>query len=366
MTDLNKALADAVLPIIRTELGVDGALKDEIAAAVASAVEKFTPNVREIVVSAPGREAINVGRQHESFETLVRAVSAGCSVWLTGPAGSGKTVGAEKCAESLALVFSAVSIGPQTTQAHLFGYMDATGTYRGTEVRTRFERGGLLLLDEIDRGNPGVLTALNALLANNVCAFPDGMIARHADFRVVAAANTTGSGADRQYVGALQLDAATLDRFVLIEWSYDAAFERELAGELGGKVGLEWCERVQTLRDAAAALKIRHVISPRATLNGIRLLMAHMTTTQVVEMCVWRGLDAASRDRIMEQAKIAKVETHAETDEQDGGPETPREHGEVCPKCFTSEAVIRSKFDHGTKFVCWKKRGGCGHKWGTV
>jgi cobaltochelatase CobS len=38
---------------------------------------------------------------------------------------------------------------------------------------------------------------------------------------IVATANTFGTGADRVYVGSLQIDGATLDRFAFLEWPYD-------------------------------------------------------------------------------------------------------------------------------------------------
>lgn len=365
MADNTLSLAQALTSTLESvEASIAKRIPEEIETQLRAALADYRPSQRELVVRVEGSSlGVNVGRQHEAFETLLKAVSAGVPVWLTGPAGSGKTMGAEKASEGLGLAFSAVSIGPQTTQAHLFGYMDATGTYRGTQVRERFEHGGLLLIDEIDRGNPGVLTSLNALLANNVCAFPDGMIQRHPDFRIVAAANTIGMGADRQYVGALQLDASTLDRFVVIEWPYDAAFERDLAHGMGNGTGSAWCDRIQTLRKAAENLKLRCIISPRATFNGIRLLAAGLDKATVENMTVWSSIDAASKTRILEQAGTLPAESEAsEDDRPDDGPETPTVTGQACPRCGKSSSVISSKFTPGT-LVCWKRRHGCGHRW---
>jgi cobaltochelatase CobS len=52
------------------------------------------------------------------------------------------------------------------------GYMDAHGKLVRTLLREAYEHGGVFLLDEIDAGNPGVLTVLNALLANGQVGFP--------------------------------------------------------------------------------------------------------------------------------------------------------------------------------------------------
>ena len=90
----------------------------------------------------------------------------------------------------------------------------AQGTIVSTEFRKAYENGGLFLFDEIDASMPGAILAFNAALANNFMDFPDKKVPRHKDFYCIAAANTFGSGADRQYVGRNQLDAASLDRFI--------------------------------------------------------------------------------------------------------------------------------------------------------
>src|SRR5699024_2303605 len=98
------------------------------------------------------------------------------------------------------------------------------------------------LLDEIDAGNPNVLAALNSALANNYCAFPDGMVKRHDNFRVIAAANTFGSGANIVYAGRNPIDGATKDRFVFIDFDIDENMERQIAGND------TWVNIVQTIR----------------------------------------------------------------------------------------------------------------------
>jgi hypothetical protein len=59
-----------------------------------------------------------------------------------------------------------------------------------------------------------------------------------------------------------------------------------------------WLERVQGVRAKVDALKLRHVISPRATLTGAKLLAAGWPWKEVEEACLWRGLDADSRVKL--------------------------------------------------------------------
>jgi hypothetical protein len=75
-------------------------------------------------------------------------------------------------------------------------------------------------------------------------------------FHIMAAANTYGTGADALYVGRNQLDAATLDRFYVVEMDYDRKLEAKLAPK-------EVCEWAWKLRERAAAAKLRRVVSTR-------------------------------------------------------------------------------------------------------
>jgi cobaltochelatase CobS len=184
----------------------------------------------------------------------------------------------------LGLAFSAISVGPQTTQSQIMGYMDANGRYVETEFRRRFEQGGIVLLDEFDAANPGVGTCINGATANDGCGFPDRYVVRHPDFICICAMNTFGTGADRQYVGRNQLDAATLDRFAFVDWPYDEDLELELAPDA------EWCKYVQTVRRAVGKLKLRHVVSPRASFAGARMLQAGIERKLVEQAVIWKGL----------------------------------------------------------------------------
>lgn len=173
--------------------------------------------------------------RHQAFDKLVMLASAlnneDKNIWLTGPAGSGKTTAARKLTSALnydedsEFEFN----GAIDTEYKLSGFVDAKGRVVSTAFRRIWENGGVYLFDECDASMPGALLAFNAALANGYAAFPDGTIKRHDKTVVVAAANTWGFGGDANYVGRAKLDAAFLDRFVTLTWNYDETLERKIA-----------------------------------------------------------------------------------------------------------------------------------------
>ncbi len=249
-------------------------------------------SVKRLTIVTPEGEKKDIGICHKKTADIIAVANIGIHQMLVGPAGSGKTTTCEKVAEALNLEFFPMSVGPQTTKSDLLGFIDATGHYHATPIRKAFENGGLLLLDEVDAANAGVLTIINALLANGYCSFPDGVIKRHDNFRCLCACNTYGRGADREYVGRNQLDAATLDRFVVVDFDYDEDLEKSLAGNP------DWVEVVQKYRRKAADIKARVVISPRASIFGAKMLAAGFKQKDVEEMVIWKGIPRDIRTKI--------------------------------------------------------------------
>ena len=234
--------------------------------------------------------------RHNLFPKILEGINAGLPMALIGPAGSGKSTVSEQVARALGLKYY---LQNGVTGTHeLTGYMDAYGKYHGTTFRMAFEFGGLILVDEADTSDAGAFKWINTGVANGYAMFPDlpDPVRRHPDFRIMIGANTYGTGADRQYVGANQLDASTLDRFVFIDFGYDEKLEKLLSGNV------KWATRVQQLRKAAAAEKARIVISPRASINGAKLLSIGWSETTVEQSVIWKGIDEELKLRILKKA----------------------------------------------------------------
>lgn len=296
-----------VLDIMRRNLGtaIAGSIAD-IQDKTRLELENVVEEARAIVNGAPRTLRIEIkGRvrdlppapRHPLFDTMLAMVvvsrhAAGLPVMLVGPAASGKTTACKQAADAMGLAF--YTNGALTGAHELTGYKDAAGNYHGTPFRQAFEHGGVYLMDELDRSDPSAVLALNSALANGFMAFPDRAepVQAHPDFIPLVAANTYGRGADRVYVGANQLDGATLDRFAVLSWDYDETLERALAGDDA------WTSYVQAARKAASELKVRHLITPRASIGGAALRRAGLAFDAVADAVIWKGLDMDQRTRI--------------------------------------------------------------------
>lgn len=249
----------------------------------------------KLKADAPTEEEIpdNAPIEHFLTEKVRALVAMRNNLWLVGPAGSGKSKCAEIVARSLNLSFYCPPIGRETTNAQLFGYFNAAGNYVRTPIREACENGGVLHLEEIDFASPAVGTSLNALLANDAVGFPDATIEKHPDFVLLASANTFGTGANASYIGSQGLNAATLDRFVFLSFPYDERMERRIGSNK------TWTAHVQNMRKKVNHLGLKHVISPRASIQGGKMVDSKCFAWEEIEsMVLFKGLDQLTIDKI--------------------------------------------------------------------
>jgi len=198
------------------------------------------------------------------FEKLAVCVSLDLPVLVSGPRGTGKSSGVVALAAAVRQPLRRINLNANTRTRDLIGYRtldyeevevaQADGSSR-TEIQqvVRWVDGLLpdamkhnhwLLIDEFDAASPGVLMALQAVLeparrlvlaenGGEVVAPPGrdprerrdggGRYEEHEyrRFRVFATANTLGHGDDTGfYAGTNVMNAATMDRFVVIQLDY--------------------------------------------------------------------------------------------------------------------------------------------------
>ena len=244
-----------------------------------------------------GDKEIDMGDEilHRCFDTVLKFVNADEPVFLTGPAGCGKNVLCKQIAKALELPFYFTNA--VTQEYKITGFTDAMGKYHETEFYKAFKNGGLFMLDEMDASIPEVLVILNSAIANKYFDFPApiGFVEAHPDFRVVAAGNTFGLGADYDYVGRNQLDMASLDRFAVVKVDYDRDIEMRLALN-----DAQLVEFAHDFRDACNHAGVRALFSYRAV-NRIAKLKDCLGLEEALKTCLLKNLQQDELNNIFDR-----------------------------------------------------------------
>lgn len=270
-----------------------------------------TKNINEIGNKSP--LIVNLGTVetpdkkvvHSAFHKVIKVLSSAKrkekNIMLVGAAGGGKTHLCKSVAEALKLQFYPMSVGLQTTKSDLIGFINAHGNYITSPIREAYEKGGVLLLDEFDACHAGVVTILNSLLANGHCSFPDKIVDKNEKFVCICACNTFGRGGNVEYVGRNRLDAATLDRFIVVDVDYDENLEDILTNNPF------WLSIVRQIRNNADRHGIKIIISPRAAMDGADLLEAGFTVNETLDMTIFKGVPEDVKTKLKQDLIIKET-----------------------------------------------------------
>lgn len=219
---------------------------------------------------------------HKELPNIMKFITADIPLILVGPAGSGKNFTLEKAAENLGFDFYFTNA--VTQEYKLTGFIDAHGVYQETQFYKAFKDGGVFFLDEIDASVPEALIILNAAIANKYFDFPNGRINAHPDFRVVAAANTYGTGSDMIYVGRNVLDGATLDRFAVLNFDYDERVEVNKCPDN------DLYQFISSIRDAVNKKRLRFTVSIRAMINSYKMLKCGFDKEYIIKTAIVKSM----------------------------------------------------------------------------
>lgn len=258
-------------------------------------VKTFGVLPQVIKVESPKGQHEVKGITHEKFGEVLNLVNADIPVFLTGAAGTGKNVLCKQVAEALGLEF--YFSNAVTQEYKITGFIDANGKFHETQFYQAFTKGGLFMLDEMDASVPEVLVMLNAAIANRYFDFPTGRVEANEDFRLIAAGNTFGTGADMEYTGRYQLDAASLDRFALVEIDYSKKIEEAISGG-----DSELCEYVRGFRKAVSKAGIKHLATYRS-MERISKLKEGMELGEVLKICLLKNLPVDDLKIIVDSMK---------------------------------------------------------------
>ncbi|MBP5317004.1 MAG: AAA family ATPase [Bacteroidales bacterium] len=279
-------------------------------------VEQMMPKIQEkiekeigvipprVVVEYQGQQKMVQGATHEKFELVLDYVVNDVPVYMTGKAGTGKNVICKQVAEALGLDFYFTNC--VTQEYKLTGFIDANGNYHETQFYQAFTKGGLFFLDEMDASIPETLVTLNGAISNRYFDFPCGKVYAHPDFRVIAAGNTFGKGADINYSGRYCLDGASLDRFAVIEIDYSPAIEKAIAGDDN-----ELLNFVHSFRAATEKANVECICSYRTIERVSKLKSVVKNLSDVLKSSLIKGMDKDSLTVVISNMDDGSMSTNA-------------------------------------------------------
>ena len=184
---------------------------------------------------------------HEMFDDVLTAVMENVNPYLIGPSGCGKTYMVKQIGELLNI--DCTDIGYINEEYDILGYVTAMGTYSESNFYRLYKYGGIAFCDELDNGNSKATVKLNSFLSNQLDScyhFPGGeKVLRHPSFRVIAAGNTDGNGADVNYNTREKIEESVQQRMIPIYVDYDNRVEKSILSDYP-----EWFEFACAFRKA--------------------------------------------------------------------------------------------------------------------
>ena len=245
------------------EIGYQQAINDlkpkieELKKAVEAAKQSGSGTIINVTVEGKTTSTKTEKVLDKQFAKVLKYVSNGENVYLYGPAGSGKNVIGEEVAKALNLPFHYQNT--ILTKFDVSGYKNAKGEFEQTPFYKAWKFGGLYFPDELDNSQAEAIIALNAALANGYYTFADTneKVAKHPNFRCIAAGNTNGQGATEEYCGRYQMDESSRDRFVFVKIDYNSKVEESITKHA------DILEFIRALRAASSKLQIKLICGYR-------------------------------------------------------------------------------------------------------
>ena len=290
----NKKMENTVANELQTVL-IDAIAKYS----VSKVADDVMPLVREKIIKEfgvlPVTHEIKVGSAEPvkikaelppCFDRILAYVSNGNNVTMTGPAGTGKGFIARQVAKACGAEFYEVNAVKNNYE--LTGFVDANSRYVKTPFYDACKASSegkkvVFLFDEMDCSDAESLKVFNEALEAREFTFPNDEKISFENMMIMSACNTFGTGADEIYCGQ-QLDASTLNRFVLIRVDYNRKVELSIA-----KGDEELVDFIDTFRRQTEKNGLLVVISYR-NLKQIVSMKGILPLKQVMKDCLVKSM----------------------------------------------------------------------------
>lgn len=167
---------------------------------------------------------------HQKIYEVLSSLMEGDNPYLIGPSGCGKSVMVSQLAEILGL--DMIDMGRITDSSDIIGFSTVYGTLSPKNFFYCYKYGGISFFDEIDNSVPDAIITLNSFTSvdtNTSYTFPAGVqVMRHPNFRIIAAGNTDGSGANEDFSARDKIDESLMQRLTPFYINYDNKIEKEI------------------------------------------------------------------------------------------------------------------------------------------
>ena len=178
------------------------------------------------VVVQPGVPAADANYHFDArlAQAVTQSLADNDRMLLVGPTGSGKSSLIMQVAARLNWPLTRVNLHGETSAADFLGHnrvREGEVYFQYGVLPTAMREGNILVLEELDAADPGILFVLQGVLEENgTLTLADNggeVIIPHPRFRLVATANTLGLGDDTSlYAGTQVQNASHLDRWSVV------------------------------------------------------------------------------------------------------------------------------------------------------
>lgn len=287
-----------------------------IAAIVDTAVEKKLAGrvTTTLVVTSGEDRKVEIDSPHPFLQRVIRLVNVGIPVYLWGPAGAGKTTAGMQASHSLLRDSEIDTLDPSTFRSMIQGFLSPVGAPMHTSFTRCWTEGKVYIADECDNAPGHVQTLFNSALANGHAPFAWGNVERGNGFAFIGTGNTPGRPT-REFPDRKPMSAAFADRMYFMHWPIDEQAERTWSG-IGGKgktipmpvtreiKANEWVDYVQSLRTWATTNAPTLMITPRASITGLKALSLGESPEMVADALIFRGADTELRAKATNAVRI--------------------------------------------------------------
>ena len=224
-------------------------------------------------------------------------------IFVTGMSGNGKTFGIEQACAQTGREVIRVNFTVETDEDDLIGGFrlvnGETKFFKGPVIKA-MEKGAVLLLDEIDLGNPSKIMALQSILEGGgyFIKKTGEYVTPAKGFTAIATANTKGKGSDDgRFIGTNILNEAFLERFpVTVEQEYPSpAIEKKILGRVFDSLDIKDSDFVEKLVDWADIIRktfydggVDEIISTRRLVHVAKAFSIFGDRMKAINLCINR------------------------------------------------------------------------------